>query len=129
MASRKKMRAPSGMGERSLRLWHAVADKYELRPDEYRLLEDVCRQAAIVDRLERELVGAPMIMRGSMGQAVANPLLTEIRQHRASVASLFRQLGLPDDEVEAAGVVDVSRSVQAREAAKSRWTVAHGNAS
>lgn len=129
MGSRKKRRAPSGMGERSLRLWHEITDKYVLRPDEYRLLEDACRQAAIVDRLERELVGAPMVMRGSMGQPVPNPLLTEIRQHRGSVAALFKQLGLPDDEVESAGVVDVSRSVKARDAAKSRWTVAHGKAS
>lgn len=127
MKKMKKRRAPGGMGERALRLWHAIADEYELRPDEYRVLEDACRQTAIVDRLERELRGAPMVMRGSQGQTVANPLLAEVRQHRTIVASLLKQLNLPDlEDVE---VVELSRSVQAREAAKSRWTVAHGAAS
>ena len=122
----KPQRAPSGMGEKALKLWHAVADNYILRPDEYRVLEDACRQTAIVDALERELVGADLVMRGSMGQPVANPLLSEIRQHRNVIASLLRQLGLPNEP--AGEVTEISRSVQARDAAKSRWTVAHGKA-
>lgn len=125
---RRKRRAPSGLGDRGLRLWHEITDLYVLRPDEFRLLEDACRQASIVDRLERELAGASLVMRGSMGQPVANPLLTEVRQHRSALAALFRQLGFPD-LVEDSGAVDVSRSVQAREAAKSRWAVAHGHVS
>lgn len=120
----KPSRAPSGMGERALKLWHAVSSVYELRPDEYRILEDACRQTAIVDKLERALDGASLVMKGSMGQPVPNPLLTEIRQHRNVVASLLKQLNLPDHA--AAEVTELPRSVQAREAAKSRWTVAHG---
>lgn len=128
MSGQKKVkrRAPAGMGEKALRLWHSVTDVYELRPDEYRILEDACRQTAIVDKLERELRGAPLIMKGSMGQPVPNPLLTEVRQHRGVAAALLKQLALPDPVEK---VEPVSRSVQARDAAKSRWTVAHGKAS
>ena len=124
----KRRRAPAGMGERALNLWHSIADEYELRPDEYRILEDACRETALVDLLERELKGSDMIMKGSMGQPVVNPLVSEIRQHRNVVKTLLSSLHLPDGASGEDTTVE-SRSSQARDAAKSRWTVAHGKAS
>ena len=130
MNKNKPKRAPSGMGERALRLWRQVADNYELRADEWRILEDACRETALVDLLQKELRGAPLIMKGSMGQPVSNPLLAEIAAHRRLAASLFKQLGLPDlDSADIDGSEEPgARSAAAREAAKSRWTVAHGKA-
>jgi len=60
---------------------------------------------------------------GSMGQPVVHPLVAEIRVHEAQVASLLVRLKLPDDP---AGAGDVPRSTQARSAAQSRWSTAHG---
>jgi hypothetical protein len=37
------------------------------------------------------------MVRGSQGQKVINPLISELRQYRASRAALLRQLKLPDE--------------------------------
>jgi hypothetical protein len=98
------------------KLFRAVADKYTLRPDELRVLEDACREADLIDQIAAGLVGEPLYMTGSMGQKVANPLFAEVRQHRATFASLMRQLALPDETSE-----ESARSTGARKAANARW--------
>jgi hypothetical protein len=55
-----------------------------------------------------------------MGQDVLNPLLVEQRTHRITLATLLRQLKLPEDP-SAAG-----RPNQQRAAAQSMRTNAHG---
>ena len=122
----KPERAPNGLSERVLKFWRTVLGKFDLRPDEYRLLEDACRQMVIIDGLEKSLRGAEPVSKGSRGQPVVNPVLQEVRQQRVVLASLLKQLGLPSDSD--ATVSELPRSVQARNAAKSRWTVAHGKA-
>jgi hypothetical protein len=62
---------------------------------------------------DRVGVGEP---KGSMGQQVINPLISELRQHRATLASLLGRLNLPDEATDS-----VPRSVQARDAAHARW--------
>jgi hypothetical protein len=63
--------------------------------------------------------GKSLLSVGSQGQPVINPMVPELRQHRATLASLMRQLKLPEDgdEEKAAG----DRSSAARAAAQSRW--------
>ncbi len=115
-----KPRPPAKLGAAGRRLWREISGRYELRPDETRLLADACREADIIDRLEEELAGAPLIVKGSMGQLVASPLVSEVRQHRTVLAGLLKSLKLPDapDEAERrrAAVSD-----QARAAARARW--------
>lgn len=123
---KKKRRAPAGMGKRSLAFWHSVTDKYELRTDEFRILEEACRTMTLIDRMERDLKNADLVAFGSQGQPVVHPLAEGIRQQRAMLAALFRQLGLPDEE--GAGSMELPRSVMARKAGKSRWAKAHGAA-
>lgn len=81
-----------------------VIDRYDLRPDEVRLLADGCREADIIERLEAELADAPLMVKGSMGQLVASPLVSEVRQHRAVLAGLLKSLKLPDAPAEAQDV-------------------------
>jgi hypothetical protein len=57
-------------------------------------------------------------VRGSQGQDVINPLISELRQHRSTLAALLRQLKLPDDSASAAE----ARSTSARAAANARWS-------
>lgn len=109
--------APKGLQVKGKRLWRDITSGYELRADELRILEDACREVDLIERLEAELSTAPLVVNGSMGQPVAQPLVQEIRQHRGVLARLLTSLKLPDDE--AAGGSD--RASAARAAAIARW--------
>ena len=115
-----KVSAPKGLAVKGKRVWKDVTSKYELRTDELDILEDICRESDLIDRLEADLVGAELMVKGSQGQDVANPLVGEVRQHRATKKSLWASLKLPDD---AAGAGAVN---QQRDAANTRWAEAYG---
>lgn len=98
---------PDGAGQR---LWDSVLGTYRLRPDELRILEDACCLADDIDYLVEKtakLRGASeneMMIKGSTGQRVKNPLIAEARQmagevrlHRSAMAELMRKLRLPDE--------------------------------
>lgn len=114
-------RMPSKLGPAGRALWKSIIPAYELRPDELRLLADACREADIIQRLEDELANAPLMVKGSQGQLVASPLVSEVRQHRAVLASLLRALKLPDSPATAQRKAALI-SEQARLAARARWT-------
>lgn len=92
-----KHAAPDDLAAAGSKMWASIAGKYELRPDEVRILEDACREADLVDDLAGEAKFADRIVKGSQGQPVINPLISELRQHRSTLASLLRQLHLPDE--------------------------------
>ncbi|MFI5670467.1 hypothetical protein [Streptomyces sp. NPDC051704] len=110
---------PDGLGRRSARLWEDIVEGQELRTDELRVLEDACREVDLIERMHAELQGAPLVVKGSMGQDVANPLVQELRQHRALVARLLGSLKLSDEDGEEYDAR--ARSSQARKAALTRW--------
>ena len=83
---------PTGLGTEASRIWEWALTTYELRPDECRLLKDLCLEVMIVNRIENALKEAPEMVKGSQGQEVSNPLFAEIRQHRLAVAHLAKQL-------------------------------------
>ena len=112
-----KVPAPAKLSAKARRLWSSVTEKYDLRADELRVLEDACREVDLVERLEKALADGDLIVRGSQGQPVANPLVTEIRQHRGQLQRLLGSLKLPDEDGRAAE----SRSSSARAAANARW--------
>lgn len=111
--------APRGLKAAGRKLWKATVETYELRQDEQEVLRAVCAEADLIARMEEELADAPLTVEGSMGQLVPHPLVTELRQHRATMAALLRGMKLPDEGGEAA-------SNQQRAAANSRWAEAHG---
>lgn len=120
-----KVTAPQKLSRAGRKFWTDITEKYELRTDELRILEDACREMDLIDRLEGELEGAKAIVHGSQGQPVINPLISEQRQHRATLAALLRQLKLPDEN----GLSEEeNRSAQARAAANARWTTKRGTA-
>ncbi|MFH9941329.1 hypothetical protein ACH4OT_18660 [Streptomyces murinus] len=110
---------PAGLGEQAAQLWRDIVDAQELRSDELRVLEDACREVDLIERMHAELHAAPLVVRGSMGQDVANPLVQELRQHRALVARLLASLKLQDDDQEERDAL--ARQQQARRAAGVRW--------
>lgn len=88
---------PAGLGAKARAVWTRITKDYELRPDERRLLEDACREVDLIERIEKALSKGDLLVQGSMGQQVTNPLVAEVRQHRTTLARLFNQLHLPDD--------------------------------
>jgi uncharacterized protein YejL (UPF0352 family) len=111
------MSTPTGLGRDGLDLWNKITADNVLRPDEERVLEDAAREADIIALMEKERAKASfrLIVKGSMGQDVINPLISELRQHRSTLASLLKALKLTDDSPEA-------RSTAARAAANARWS-------
>jgi hypothetical protein len=116
-----KVRMPTGFGRAGKALWSGVASKYELRVDEHRILEDACRLSDVISALEAGMQGQELLVKGSMGQPVLNPLLAEQKTHRTALAGLLRQLKLPDEADSGAGEAN-----QQRTAANVRWMAAHG---
>ena len=113
----EKYAVPEGFGPAGAKLWADIAGgAYVLRPDELRVLEDACREADLVDELASAARDYPPLVEGSMGQLVLNPLISEMRQHRTTFATLMGKLKLPDDGDAA------PRSTQARSAAQARWS-------
>lgn len=115
---------PRGLGPDGAKLWRKVVDqltKDDLMLDarETRWLEDACREADIVARLEAALIDAPNMVKGSQGQPVINPMLTEVRQHRETIGRLLARLVMADTSTAAGRGYDVSAA--ARHAARSRW--------
>lgn len=113
-------RTPAGLSTAGRRLWRMVIAAYELRVDELRVLEDAAREADVVARIEAALTAEPLLVVGSTGQTRPNGLLTELRGHRALLATLLRQLDLPDLS-RSAGRDAAATSAAARKAAATRW--------
>ena len=116
-------RAPTGLKTRGKRLWRELHSQFDFTADPHRhaLVEDVCRTADVIDRLQRIVDGEDLRVRGSQGQPVAAPEVAELRQYRALLGQLLTRLNLPETEevadAKAAYVSDVRRS-----AAKAKLT-------
>jgi hypothetical protein len=116
-------RAPRILGSVGAALWRELVCQCEFRPDEARILLDACCEADLIDDLDAHQRWAERIVTGSMGQPVINPLISELRQHRATLASLLRQLNLRDvaDSEPFSVAGSGLRSTAARHAANARW--------
>lgn len=109
-------RVPKGLGSHAARFWRDVTAGYDLRVDELLVLEQVCRELDLIEKIAVEQARRPMVTEGSMGQEVADPMIQELRQHRAILARLLAQLRLPNGET-ASEISD-----KARAAANARWS-------
>lgn len=116
-----KPKPPAVLESAGATLWSSVVAKYDLRVDEFAVLEAACKTADMIATLDKEwaALGKPFLTRGSMGQDVIHPLIGERRSQQSALAALFRQLKLPDDASTA------PETNPARSAAASRWK--HGS--
>lgn len=79
--------------------WAAgVLDRYELDPAEAAQLDHAARTLDELDRMGRALARGSILVPGSRGQDVVNPLVAAIAAHRKLLESLCRGLGLPTPE-------------------------------
>ena len=96
-------RKPKGLGYQGGKLWDAVTSEFILgsEPHKLRILFDASKMADSIDAMEKAMQGQPMTVRGSAGQQVINPLISEQRFARALLAQLLARLnfeGVSDDE-------------------------------
>lgn len=115
---------PADLSKAGAKLWREIVTTgaYDLRPDELRILEDACREADLIDEMEAARRDLPYMVKGSQGQDVINPIISELRQHRATLTSMLAKLKLPDDAEADAGERDHDpRATNARNAANARW--------
>lgn len=89
-----------------------------LRPDELAVLEVAARTADTIVSLETEIGDGPLMVAGSKGQTIVNPAVVELRMQRVAVASLLRQLAIPEEE----SWDNLTASQRARKAARARWS-------
>jgi hypothetical protein len=91
------MSRPAHLGPRGRRLWRetvAACAVLPLDPGEEAILGEACRVADEIERLVAGLAGEPLMVAGSKGQPVPNPMFAEVRAHRATLAALIRRLDL-----------------------------------
>lgn len=130
-------RAPAGLNAAGRRFWQQINTECEIRTfDMLMLVEQAARTADVVARLQKAVDAAESLRcQGSKGQEVAIPELTELRQFRAQLAALIKQLDLPapendeDDEDEGTGPGrnrPMTRSEAGRKAAAARWQKSRG---
>lgn len=93
-------RAPAGLMRRGKALWqqlHAEVGFLPCEPHRLILIEDACREADLVDRLQRVVdKSVSLRVKGSNQQPVAAPELAELRLHRKTLVDMLRALGVPD---------------------------------
>lgn len=98
--------APSGLGARGRRLWREMHDLTAFNPAERVLLEEACRIADRLDRLDRLLTGSAqdwVRLVESKGdperqEVVIDNALSEARQQANVLKQLVAALRLPDEQ-------------------------------
>jgi hypothetical protein len=116
-----KSKLPAGLGIHGRRLWRDVVvnDDLELDARErfwlYSAAKLADRAAELEDALARD---GRLLVKGSMGQEVGHPLLTELRQVYLAVSQTLGRLKVEEPE---SGVLGVVGANKARGAANARW--------
>jgi hypothetical protein len=112
---------PPGLDEAGQLLWREVRGRWDLRPDEDRLLAAACSTLDEIGRLEEALVDADLVVEGSKGQTRPHPLIAEVRAHRLALRQLLGSLGIEEAEGEAGTDHGEARSSAGRKLAGIRW--------
>jgi len=116
---------PKGLGAEGRRVWRKVISDAKsqglvLDSREELWLENAAHIADRIDELEAELAaGSSFVVPGHAGQPTASPLLTEVRMHRALLATTLGRLRV--DAPEASGGIPTAGINRHRGAALSRW--------
>lgn len=115
----KTPRAPAGLGTRGRAYWRATMGAYELTDSETELLLEVCRTLDDLARLAEAIDREGAMVKGSAGQPVVNPALTEARGQRAILHRLVAALKLPDED---GATVPSGHQIRGAVANTARWS-------
>ena len=109
-------------GPAGARLVESITSEFDfsLEPGKQAILEHAARTADTIAALEAEASTQSLTAKGSMGQAVINPLVAEARAQTSLLDKLLKSLGLPYSDEETAARAEQRRR-QAKKAAQTRW--------
>lgn len=113
-------KAPSGISRSAGAFWRQISTTYELRPDEYAVLERAVRVKTRLETLDKALETADLTHTNRYGEIVINPLMKEVRAQELVLSRLLSQLGIPDADQDRAAKPGAS-SAHGRELARKRW--------
>lgn len=94
------MRTPAGLQKSGKALWRKITAEFELEdsPDKAELLYQACRVADQIAELDDAAAEAPLMVKGSMGQPVISPFISEARAQRSLLAQLLARMNFADPE-------------------------------
>jgi hypothetical protein len=95
MTQQRQQRPPKGLASAGRALWRDVQGGYVLDPAEEAILLQMCRLTDELGRLADELAAQNATVKGSRGQSIVNPLVSEIRLTSVALAKLAKALDLP----------------------------------
>lgn len=109
-------------GPAGARLVESITSEFDfsLEPAKLAILQRAARTADTIAALEAEASTQSLTAKGSMGQAVINPLVAEARAQTSLLDKLLKSLQLPDSDEDTAAKAE-QRQRQARKAAQTRW--------
>lgn len=93
---------PEVLQSRGKELWQEMTSVFDFtgEPGKYAILERACRTADTIEQLETAMEGQQFTVKGSMGQAVINPLIAEARAQTNQLDKLIKSLNLPETSEE-----------------------------
>mgnify|MGYP006929312368 CR=1 FL=1 len=110
------------LGPSGARLVESITSEFDFsnEPAKLAVLHRAARTADTIAALEAEAATQPLTAKGSMGQEVISPLISEARAQTSLLDKLLKSLGLPDSDEDTAAKAEQRRR-QAKKAAKTRW--------
>lgn len=113
---------PERLGEVGTEFWMSVVSEFDFsaEPGKLAILERACHTKDTIHQLEQAQLSADLITKGSMGQAVISPFISETRQQTKLLESLVKSLGLPESDEEIQASID-RRSKAGKAGANARW--------
>ena len=92
------MRVPAGLDKPGKALWRRITSEFDLQsdPDRAKLLFQACKTADQIAELDEAAADAPLTVRGSMGQPVRSPFISEARVQRGLLAQLLARMNFAE---------------------------------
>lgn len=109
-------------GPAGARLVESITATFDFseEPGKLAILARAARTADTIAALEAEAATQPLTAKGSMGQEVISPLISEARAQTSLLDRLLKSLQLPDSDEDTAAKAE-QRQRRARKAAQTRW--------
>jgi hypothetical protein len=92
------MRSPAGLQAPGRKLWRKITGEFNLEndPDKAELLFQACKTADQIAELDEAAAEAPLTVKGSMGQPVISPFISEARVQRGLLAQLLSRMAFEE---------------------------------